>query len=67
MERLHQLDQIREREAQIKKRQAALKAKQEQEARENSILEELKRNKAIQDEEIRKLLKKEAKEKKELE
>ena len=67
MERLRQLDQIREREAQIKKRQAALKAKQEQEARENSILEELKRNKAIQDEEIRKLLKREAKEKKELE
>src|SRR5215217_292904 len=59
VDRVRQLDQLREREAQRKKRQAHLNAKQEQEERENLILEELKRNKAIQEAEINKRLKKE--------
>src|SRR5829696_3851178 len=66
VDRLCQLDQIREHEAQRKKKQAHLNAKQEQEKRENLILEELKRNKAIQEAKITKRLKKEAKEIEEL-
>src|SRR5215217_5413657 len=61
VDRLCQLDQIREREAQRKKRQAHLNAKQEQEERENLILEELKRNKAIQEAEINMRFKDESK------